>query len=82
MRLSALLLLALPVAALAQTPPPAHTSAKSIDPLDKVTCKSFTEIGSLIASKKECKTRRQWDIERDEAQHRLHECADTPGASC
>lgn len=80
MRMPLLILLALPVAAIAQT---AQTSAKpqmSASKDDKVICKSFAEVGSLIATHKECKTRREWDIEHSENQRRLGDCINT-GAS-
>lgn len=31
---------------------------------DQVICKRFTEIGSLIASRKICRTKRDWENER------------------
>lgn len=34
------------------------------DKQDKIICKRFSDIGSLIESHKECKTKRQWENER------------------
>ncbi len=34
---------------------------------DKIVCKRFVETGSLVKSHKECKTRRDWQRERDVA---------------
>jgi hypothetical protein len=32
---------------------------------DKVVCKRFTQIGSLVASYRTCKTKREWERERE-----------------
>lgn len=32
---------------------------------DKVVCKRFTKIGSLVASYRTCKTKREWERERE-----------------
>ena len=79
MRPTLLAVLALPAAALAQTPQPAATPAKATGD-DKVVCKSFADVGSLIATHKECKTRREWAVEANENQRRLGDCINT-GAS-
>jgi hypothetical protein len=34
---------------------------RSGDPLDKIVCRRYTVIGSLVATQKECRTRREWD---------------------
>ena len=65
MRLLVLTVLALPALALAQTPKTDADKAESAgDPQNRMICKRFTEIGSLIASHKICKTKREWDGER------------------
>ena len=82
MRFAPLLFAALPAIALAQTAtapvtkPVAKTSAD-----DKVICKTSTEIGSLIAQHKECKTRREWDIQSSESQKRIGDCISGAGAT-
>ena len=59
-----------PAALLFAAPALAADSNKSqvTDPMDKVVCKRFTETGSLAKNYRTCKTRRQWQIERDAAQ--------------
>jgi hypothetical protein len=32
---------------------------------DKVVCKRFTQIGSLVGSYRTCKTKKEWERERD-----------------
>lgn len=58
-------------AVLAAGPGLAQTALpKGGDPLDpdKKICRSEVSTGSLVARKKVCKTRAQWDAERREAQ--------------
>lgn len=81
-----LLALALPALASAQpaaTPdaPPARQARPAAAKEDKLICRSTTEIGSLVASHKECKTRREWDAERHETQDRLSDCVNTGSAT-
>jgi hypothetical protein len=66
-----LIILVLPMVAFAQAPDAAERSA---DAPDKMVCKRFSVIGSLVAKKKICKTKREWDVDR----LRLRE-ANTPG---
>eukprot|EP01037_Dinobryon_pediforme_P021437 gene21437-22304_t len=58
-----LLLLSL-AAADPQTPPTSTTKPAASAP-EKLVCKQFAVTGSLVGSKKICKTRREWDIERE-----------------
>jgi hypothetical protein len=59
---------ALATGAVAQaSPPPANTPEKAADPKDKVICKRFTRIGSLVDSYRTCKTKAEWDRERENA---------------
>jgi hypothetical protein len=34
---------------------------------DKIVCKRFTQIGSLVGSYRTCKTKREWERERENA---------------
>jgi hypothetical protein len=45
--------------------PAANTPEKAADPKDKVICKRFTRIGSLVDSYRTCKTKAEWDRERE-----------------
>ena len=84
MRLLALLLAA-PGLAVAQTPAPAPAIKPVVDKQDKMICRSIPEIGSLIATSKTCKTRREWDAMRDNLHERgpVGNCAGAAqGGSC
>ena len=52
------------------------------DKQDRVICKSFPVIGSLVATTKECKTKRQWEAERNNLTQRnpFGSCAGSGGA--
>ena len=43
-----------------------NEAERSADTSDKVICKRFAETGSLVSSHRVCKTKREWDQERDE----------------
>jgi hypothetical protein len=75
----ALFLLALPAIALAQTP---ATQENSTDSPDKVICKRFTVIGSLVGKKKVCKTKREWETDRARLREAMSpgQCAGAGGA--
>ena len=80
MRAPLLLILAFPAAALAQ----AQQSASPHAPAggdDKIVCKSFADVGSLIATHKECKTKREWAAEAAESQRHLADCVNTGAAT-
>lgn len=62
----------------AQTSSPAPGSAAD---KDKKICKAETPTGSLVARKKVCKTRAQWDAELREAQDVTQKMQD-PRVSC
>ncbi|MDO7841576.1 hypothetical protein [Sphingomonas immobilis] len=51
-------------AAVAQQTVSAQTGERATDADDKVICKRFTVTGSLVASRKECKTKREWETDR------------------
>ncbi|MDF2495856.1 hypothetical protein [Sphingomonas sp.] len=62
------LLLALLAAAPDQAPEKQskrEVAERSADPADKVICKRFQRIGSLVGSDRVCKPKRDWDRERD-----------------
>jgi hypothetical protein len=48
-------------------PPKAEDHEKSADPGSKMICKRFIETGSLIKGYRSCKTKREWEHERDNA---------------
>ena len=39
--------------------------AKAQDPLNRITCRRFTRIGSLVDGYRVCKTNREWQREHD-----------------
>jgi hypothetical protein len=55
-------LLALIIMADATTSLP--SAATPIDPMEKVVCRRYVETGSLVKSKRVCRTRREW-VEAD-----------------
>jgi len=57
--LSALALLALPMPVLAQDPSP--SAAPPEKPKNEMVCRTDRPTGSMIASKKRCYTRDEWD---------------------
>lgn len=44
---------------------PRDAGETSTDPLDKVICKRFADTGSLVAAHRECKTKRDWERDRE-----------------
>ena len=48
-----------------QHPHVREVAERSADPRDKMICKRFVETGSLIAGYRTCKTKAEWDRERD-----------------
>jgi hypothetical protein len=63
--LTAALLLLAGTAAAAAPPQTPDDHEKSADQADKVICKRFKETGSLVSSRRVCKTKRDWERERD-----------------
>jgi hypothetical protein len=51
---------------------------------DKVVCKRFTQVGSLVASYRTCKTKREWERERDNlrTQNYSTPCRSAESATC
>ena len=62
-----LFLLGLVSASAAQSAPRQGVDApeKAAGNPDKVVCKRFAQIGSLVASYRTCKTKREWERERE-----------------
>ena len=46
-------------------PPPQDAPERAADPRDKVICKRFAETGSLVRSNRICKTKADWQRDRD-----------------
>ncbi|MBB4860252.1 hypothetical protein HNO88_003594 [Novosphingobium chloroacetimidivorans] len=46
-------------------PPKRDEAEKSADSADKKICKRFIETGSLVKGYRTCKTKREWERERD-----------------
>ncbi len=77
-----LLAVLLPAALSAQaTAPQPKGGAQTASRDDKVICKSHTDTGSLIAARKECKTRREWDQEAAVNQRQVADCVNGAGAT-
>lgn len=49
----------------AATPRPTQVAERSADPRDKMICKRFLETGSLVRGYRTCKTKGEWERERD-----------------
>jgi hypothetical protein len=62
---AAVLVLTSSTAALAADPGKADEREKSADNADKRICKRFIETGSLVKGYRTCKTKREWERERD-----------------
>ena len=60
-----MILLLLSLVAADPQPVPVSAPKKPATSPDKVICQSFTETGSLVSTKKVCKTKREWDRERE-----------------
>lgn len=65
MRSLAAAVLLLTSAAAQAAPQKSDEQEKSADSAEKVICKRFAQTGSLVASKRVCKTKRDWERERD-----------------
>jgi hypothetical protein len=42
-----------------------ENSARTVDKADKVICRRYVEIGSLVKGIRICKTKREWDLEHE-----------------
>jgi hypothetical protein len=52
--------------AISQQPKNPDNGEKAGDPGDKIICKKFLETGSLVRGFKTCKTKRDWERDRDD----------------
>jgi len=75
--LAAATLLITSIATNAIAAPKREEAEKSADPDDKVICKRFIETGSLVKGYRTCKTKRDWERERDalRATSNINSCA-------
>lgn len=64
MRLMPLLIIA-SLASAAAAELPRREVENSADPRDKVICKRYVETGSLVRSYRTCRTKADWDRQRD-----------------
>jgi predicted transglutaminase-like cysteine proteinase len=62
---AAMLVLASATAVFAADPPKVDNTEKSADSGDKRICKRFLETGSLVKGYRTCKTKREWERERE-----------------
>ncbi|QJU59655.1 hypothetical protein HL653_19545 [Sphingomonas sp. AP4-R1] len=80
------LLLALALAAGDMSAAPGgDKSEKSADARDTMICKKFLETGSLVKGKRVCKTKAEWDHERDNMRagyNTAAACQVAEGGSC
>jgi hypothetical protein len=74
--LLAALLIGLPAGAIASGPQ-SDTRERADDPPDKRICKRFLETGSLVRGYRVCKTKSEWERERDNLRQ-----GGTAAASC
>lgn len=51
--------------------PPADPAERAADAADKVICKRFTKTGSLVATQRVCKTKADWERDREGLARRL-----------
>ena len=66
-RLTAALACFLVSSAAHSAPREANTAERAADARDKMVCKRFVKTGSLADSYRTCKTKGEWDRERDNA---------------
>lgn len=82
---AAMLLFVAGTMASAAPPKQADEHEKSADAADKMICKRFQETGSLVSSRRICKTKRDWERERDalRSTSNINSCASqVGGTSC
>ena len=79
----ALLLLAVPAAAVAQTPaaaPQAPVEAKK-NPLDKIICRTEDTVGTRLGAHKVCATLREWKDQEQENREALEKIQQSQGVT-
>jgi hypothetical protein len=81
--MACLLLIGTASAAMA-APPPRDAAEKATDPRDKIVCKRFLETGSLVKGQRICKTKAEWQADRDAARQidLSRSCTEQGGALC
>jgi hypothetical protein len=77
----AALALLLAVAGPAGQAKPRDAAERAADPADKVICKRFTKTGSLVDSTRVCKTKADWQRERDNLRTSTNSTGCQPGAT-
>ena len=79
----ALVLLTAATPLLAQTKPVSATKPDPKSP-DRIICKTYAPIGSLIPNQKECRTKRDWDAMRMNTStlNTLGSCASAETGKC
>lgn len=83
-RIGLLMLILAPAMASAAAPKEGSDRPEAAaDKQDRVICKSFPVIGSLVATTKECRTKRQWEGERNNLTQKdaIGSCAGSGGAN-
>jgi hypothetical protein len=85
--LAVLALIAAPAAtgtAPAKPAPKREVAERSADKYDKVICKKFVETGSLVRGYRECKTKWEWERERDAINTKMNggACNDMSNNAC
>lgn len=70
-RFVAATLIAAAATAAAAAEPKREAVEKASDPQDKMICKRFVETGSLVKGYRSCKTKRDWERERDAMRQRV-----------
>ena len=58
-------MIAVAAASAVAAPAKRETGERSADGQEKVICKRFAETGSLVKTYRTCKTKREWERERD-----------------
>ena len=69
LRLTTVALILLIASSASAERPKREEAEKSAEPRDKLLCKRFTETGSLVAKTRICKTKADWDRDRDNFRH-------------
>ena len=65
-------------------PTPAGAEEKASDPRDRIICRRFSKTGSLVASYRTCKTRWEWERERENLRqlNPVNSCKTAEGGPC
>jgi len=70
--------------AAAAKPAPVDAPERAAGPADKIVCKRFTRTGTLSGSYRTCKTKREWERERDNVRqlNPTASCRSSVGGTC